>query len=357
MDFMSLATELNFMGKFVYNVLYKWVLSWGGNYTVIGAFGITVILFTLFLKLITSPLDVWQKLLARSNARKMEIMKPELDKVTKNCGEDQQLLMQKQREVYAKYKYSPFKSCLPSIITLVVFMIVFTGFNSSVTYHNSVVFDNLKNAYDTTYSTTYQEEVSAGTASTDAQTKATEAAEQAVLDAYTPERFFLTKNIFMPDTWKSPIPDASTYAGSGMGKLGISDVDRADYEKVMKPIMEEYNYKDNGKKAWNGYLILPVLVAALSILSSKLIKSPEQPQVAGQTEEQVKAQQSQMKMMQYMMPVIMGIFSLFYSAAFSLYMFISSLFTFTLNLIWNIVQKKVDAKERDHRMSVTLKKK
>ncbi len=357
MDFMSLATELNFMGKFVYNVLYKWVLSWGGSYTVIGAFGITVILFTLFLKLITSPLDVWQKLLARSNARKMEIMKPELDKVTKNCGEDKQLLMQKQREVYAKYKYSPFKSCLPTLITLVVFMVVFTGFNSSVKYHNAVVFDSLHTTYETTYSQTYNAETAAGTSAQDAQTKATEAAEQAVANEYVPEKFFLTKNIFMPDTWKNPIPDASTYAGSGMGKLGITDVDKTEYEKVMKPIMAKYNYTSKGKKAWNGYLILPILVAALSVLSSKLVKSPEQPQVAGQTEEQVKAQQSQMKMMQYMMPVIMGVFSLFYSAAFSLYMFISSLFTLTLNLVWNIVQKRVDAKERDHRMSVTLKKK
>lgn len=357
MDFMSLATELNFMGKFVYNVLYKWVLSWGDSYTVIGAFGITVILFTLFLKIITSPLDVWQKLLARSNARKMEIMKPELDKVTKNCGGDQQLLMQKQREVYAKYKYSPFKACLPSLVTLVVFFIVFSGFNSSVTYHNSVVFDNLQHAYETAYSTTYQAEVDAGTDAAEAQTKATAAAEAAVLDTYKPEKFFLTKNIFMPDTWKSPIPDVSTYAGTGMGKLGISDVDKTDYEKVMKPIMEKYNYTESGKKEWNGYLILPILVTALSILSSKLIRSPEQPQVAGQTEEQVKAQQSQMKMMQYIMPLMMGVFSLFYSSAFSLYMFVSSLFTLILNLIWNIVQKKVDAKERDMRMSVTLKKK
>ena len=357
MDFMSLATELNLVGKFVYNVLYKWVSSWGIDGSVIGAFGVTVILFTLILKLITSPLDVWQKLLARSNSRKMEIMKPELDKINKLYANDRNQLMIKQREVYSKYKYSTFKACLPTIVTLVVFMVVFSGFNSSVKYHNSVVFDNLQNVYETTYATAYDAGINEGKNAQEAATAATEAAEAAVIDSYELERFLLTDNIFMPDTWKNPIPDASTYAGTGRGKLGISEIDETTYNKVMQPIIEEYNFNEKGKGAWNGYLILPVLVMALSILSSKLVKPPEQPQVAGQTEEQQKMQQSQMKTMQYIMPLMMGVFSLFYSTAFSLYMFVSSLFSLIFNVTWNAIQKKQDAAERDHIMATTVKKK
>lgn len=357
MDFMSLATELNLIGKFVYNVLYKWVSSWGIDGSVIGAFGVTVILFTLILKLITSPLDIWQKLLARSNARKMEIMKPELDKINKLYANDRNQLMLKQREVYSKYKYSTFKACLPTIVTLVVFMVVFSGFNSSVKYHNSVVFDNLQNVYETTYATSYEQGINDGKSAQEAATAATEAAETAVVDSYELERFLLTDNIFMPDTWKNPIPNASTYAGTGMGKLGISEIDETTYNKVMQPIIDEYNFNDKGKSAWNGYLILPVLVMVLSILSSKLVKPPEQPQVAGQTEEQAKMQQSQMKTMQYIMPLMMGVFSLFYSTAFSLYMFVSSLFSLIFNVTWNAVQKKQDAIERDRLMSTTVKKK
>ena len=357
MDIMSLATELNLMGKFVYNVLYKWVLTWGIDGEVIGAFAVTVILFTLILKLATSPLDVWQKIIARSNSKKMEVMKPELDKINKLYANDRNMLAVKQREVYQKYKYSTFKACLPTIVTLVVFMVVFSGFNSSVKYHNSVVFDNLQAVYEETYASSYNASINEGKSATEAADVATKSAEGAVLESYELERFLLTDNIFMPDTWKSPIPDVSTYAGSGMGKLAIEEVDKTTYEKVMKPIIEEYNYNEKGKNAWNGYLILPVLVGVLSIVSSKLIKPPEQPQVAGQTEEQMKMQQSQTKMMQYMMPVLMAVFSLFYSAAFSLYMFVSSLFSFIFNLVWNIIQKKKDAIERDRVMSTTVKKK
>lgn len=357
MDIMSLATDLNLMGKFVYNVLYKWVLSWGIESDVIGAFAVTVILFTLFLKIITSPLDIWQKIIARSNSKKMEVMKPELDKVNKLYANDRNMLAVKQREVYQKYKYSTFKACLPTIVTLVVFMVVFSGFNSAVKYHNVVVFENLQTVYEENYSSAYENAVSTGANSVDAAQTATEVAEKAVVDNYELEKFLLTKNIFMPDTWKSPIPDVSTYAGTGMGKLGITDVDKTTYEKVMRPIIEEYNFNEKGKNAWNGYLILPILVAVLSIVSSKMIKPPEQPQVAGQTEEQMKMQQSQAKTMQYMMPVLMAVFSLFYSSAFTLYMFVSSLFSFVFNFVWNIIQKKQDAIERDRLMSTTVKKK
>lgn len=354
MDIMSLATELNLVGKLIYNYLFSWIQTWGSGSDVIGAFGITVIFFTLFLKIATSPLDVWQKVLARKNSKKMEIMKPELEKLNKNFGNNKDVLMAKQRELYKKHKYSAFGACLPSLVTLVIFFVIFGGFNSAVKHHNSVVFDELSNVYNTTYTQVYSEEAGKGNA--DAYAVATESAEQAVLASYKPEKFLLTTNIFMPDTWKNPIPDISTYAGTGMGKLGIEDVNATEYEKVMKPIFEEYNVNENGKSKWNGYLILPLLCIVVSFISTKLIKQPEQPQMAGQTEEQAKMQQSQAKTMQFMMPIMMGVFSLFYSAAFTLYMLISNLFTLIFNLVFNIVTKQIDAKEKDRLMSTTVKK-
>ena len=219
MDVMSLATELNLVGKLVYNVLYEWIAGWGIDSELIGAFGVTVILFTVFLTLLTMPLDIWQKMIARSNSRKMRLMKPELDKLNKLYESDKNTLMIKQRELYKKYKYSTFKTCLPTLATLVIFMVVFSGFNSAVRYHNSVVYERLKETYNNTYNATYLAETGAGTPVSEAGDKATEAAEAAVLNAYEPERFLLTTNIFMPDTWKDPIPDVST--GHGAADRGI----------------------------------------------------------------------------------------------------------------------------------------
>jgi YidC/Oxa1 family membrane protein insertase len=352
MDFMICATELNAIGKLIYNVLYKWVQGWGSGISWIGPFGITVILFTLLLKLITSPFDVWQKVLTRKNAKLMEIMKPELDKAAKQCGDNRELLMQKQRDIYKKHNYSMFSSCLPMIITLAIFITVFNGFNSAVKHYNSSVFEQLQVVYEQSYDQKSEELADAELTAAEKRAQATLAAEQAVVDYYEPEKILLTTNIFMPDTWANPIPTAEDYSGKGIGKLNIP-TDKTKYDKVMKPILEKYNRKG----VWNGYLILPILSFVLNIFSTKLMgtQAAAAPPVPGQTEEQKKAQEAQQKMMTFLMPIMMAVFALFYSTAFTLYLLFNSAVTTVFNLIYNRVAKVKDAKEKDHYLSTTLK--
>lgn len=372
MDFMTLlgASAISEgIGKLIYNVLYIWISGWSNNWSLIGAFSVTVIMFTLFLKTVVFPLDVWQKVLARKNAKIMEEMKPELEKVNKQCGSNKELQMQKQREVYKKYKYSAFSSCLPMILTLVIFFIVFGGFNSAVSMHNRTMYEKMETVYDNAYKKVFDDYVKQGIlvetidahygikdyklvseeiTKADIKQEAISSAEKAVLDNYKPESFFLTKNIFVSDNWKSPVPNADSFTGKGMGSSNI-DVDAGKYQTVMKPLMEKYAGQ------WNGYLILPILAFIINILSMKLNKMPDQPPMPGQSEEQIKAQKSQAKMMQYMMPVMMLVFAILYSAAFTLYMVLNSLITTIFNLVFNIVTKKKDEKEKDRLMSITVK--
>lgn len=372
MDFMTLISANAIsegIGKLIYNVLYNWITGWSSDWTIIGAFSVTVIMFTIFLKAATFPLDVWQKVLARKNAKIMEAMKPELDKVTKQCGANKELQMQKQRAVYKKYKYSAFSSCLPLILTLAVFFIVFGGFNSAVAMHNKAMYEKMEAVYDQSYEDVFNvyiengtlqevvndeygitdyEVVSGDKTKADIKAEAVSAAEQAVLDAYQPESFFLTKNIFVSDTWKSVIPSADSFTGSGMGNSAI-DVDAGKYETVMSPLIEKYEGQ------WNGYLILPILAFLVNILSMRLNKMPDQPSMPGQSEEQIKAQKSQAKIMQYMMPIMMLVFAIFYSSAFTLYMVVNSIITTIFNLVFNIVTKRKDAIEKDRLMSITVK--
>ncbi len=356
------ATDLNLIGKFIYNVLYKWILGWGSGISWIGPFGVTVVIFTLMLKLITSPFDVWQKSLMRKNTKIMEVMKPELDKAQKQCGDNKELYMQKQRDIFKKHNYSMFASCLPMIITLAIFITVFGGFNSAVKHYNSSVFENLQEIYEEVYYAEYDiaidaqadSELSEAEANRAAKTIAIAAAEAKVLDSYKPERILLTTNIFMPDTWAKPIPTAEDYAGKGIGKLNIPEADKTMYDRVMKPIMDEYNKPG----VWNGYLIFPILAFILNIFSTRLMGSQQAgaaPPMPGQTEEQKKAQESQQKMMTYMMPIMMAVFAFLYSTAFTLYLLLNSGITTVFNLIYNKVAKVKDAKEKDHYLSTTLK--
>jgi len=365
---MICATDLNLIGKFIYNVLYQWIQEWGSGISWIGPFGITVILFTLMLKLITSPFDVWQKSLTRKNAKIMEVMQPELEKAQRQCGDNKELYMQKQREIFKKHNYSMFASCLPMIITLAIFITVFSGFNSAVKHYNSSVFENLQVVYEDTFNEAYSDaydserqslagselsETEKDTAANKAaKAIATALAEEKVLESYKPERILLTTNIFMPDTWAKPIPTAEDYAGKGIGKLNIA-TDKTIYDRVMKPIMNEYNKPG----VWNGYLIFPILAFILNIFSSRLMGSQTAaaPPMPGQTEEQKKAQESQQKMMTYMMPVMMAVFAFLYSTAFTLYLLLNSGITTAFNLIYNRVAKVKDAKEKDRYLSTTIK--
>lgn len=375
MDVVALmATELNLVGKLIYNVLYGWISEWAGNSALFGAFSITVILFTVFLKIITSPFDLWQKNIARKNAKIMEVMKPQLEKINKQYINNKEMQMQKQREIYKKNNYSTFATCLPMIITIVIFIVVFSGFNSAVRYHNAKTFKEMNEVYKIAVQEKNVEFIEEGRAeyvdregvsvlepigeNTINQLKKEQqvAAAEAIVQAYKPERFIFTTNIFMPDTWASPIPTAEVFSSTGMGKLGITDVDANEYTMVMKPLMDKYNVNEQGKKAWNGYLLLPILAFLLNIVGWKLNKPPEQPQMVGQTEEAQKAQQTQAKVLTYMMPVMMAVFAFLYSTAFALYMFMNSLITTLFNLIYNKITKTKDDKERDYIMSTTIKR-
>ncbi len=375
MDTLGLmATQLNLIGKLIYNVLYGWISKWPGQSALFGAFSITVILFTLFLKIITSPFDIWQKKIARKNAKIMEVMKPQLEKINKQYANNKEMQMQKQREIYKKNNYSTFASCLPMIITIVIFLVVLSGFNSAVRFHNAKTFRDMNEIYKTTFYQKNEEFIEDGRAeyveeegklqlkpvgdNTESQLKIerTAAIEEEIIKAYKAEKFLLTKNIFMPDTWAAPIPTAEVFSSTGMGKLGITDVDAKEYEMVMRPLMDKYNVNESGKRVWNGFLLLPILAFVLNILGWKLNKPPEQPQMVGQTEEQQKAQQAQTKMLAYMMPVMMAVFAFLYSTAFALYMFVNSLITTIFNLIYNTVAKRKEEKERDYIMSTTIKR-
>lgn len=358
------ATDLNLIGKFIYNVLFGWVQTWSDSWNLVGAFAVTVILFTVILKIVTSPLDLWTKNISRKNQKKMLVMKPELDKITKQCGDNKELLMQKQRALYKKHKYHQFGACLPQLVVMVLFIVIFTGFNSAVRYHNSVTYEKLSAVYSAGLDSdeardagqaAYDKAIAEGKTAIEATNLKEEAkiviAENAVLNAYEPDRFFLTVNIFTPDNWSNPIPSAGDFSGTGIGKLGIPNIDATDYNQVMRPLYEKYNTR------WNGYLILPILALLLNILSTKLMKPADQPQVAGQTEAQMKQQQQQMKMMQYMMPIIMVVFALFYSAAFTLYMVMNSLLTTVFNISYNLITKRIDKKAIDRYEATTIKTK
>lgn len=127
---------------------WKWLVDIIGGIIKVGSsMGLGIILFTFILKLITLPLDVWSRISMRKNSLKMEEMRPQLEKLQKQYADNKQLYNQKMTALYKKNGYSMLGGCLPTIVTLVFFFIVLTGFNKYSIYQNTEYYSDMRLAY------------------------------------------------------------------------------------------------------------------------------------------------------------------------------------------------------------------
>ncbi len=107
-----------------------------------------IIIFTLILKLITLPFDFISRASMRKNSLKMEEMRPELERLQKQYADNKELYNQKMMALYKKNGYSMFGACLPTILTLVIFIVAINAFTNYSQYQNKLDFYNMSKAYN-----------------------------------------------------------------------------------------------------------------------------------------------------------------------------------------------------------------
>ena len=110
--------------------------------------GIGIILFTLILKLLTLPLDIYSRASTKKNSLKLELMKDDLEKLKKQYKNNERLYQQKMMALYKKNGYSAFSACLPTLVTLIFFIIVIGAFNNYSRFADKEVFNEMGRAYD-----------------------------------------------------------------------------------------------------------------------------------------------------------------------------------------------------------------
>ena len=104
--------------------------------------GIGIIIFTLILKFITMPFDVFSRIASKSNSLKMEKMRPELERLQKQYANNKQLYQQKVMALQKKAGYSPFSACLPSILAIIIFIVAINAVQDYTDYANSCEYDD-----------------------------------------------------------------------------------------------------------------------------------------------------------------------------------------------------------------------
>ena len=143
--------------------------------------------------------------------------------------------------------------------------------------------------------------------------------------------FLWIKNIWVPDTsYRHPIEYDDVLESSGLSEEAFNEV--------------SYNLSAERSQA-NGYYILIIISIGSMFLSQFISARSQKAQSELQTADG-SGKRTQRTMM-IVMPIVFGVFSFFYSAGFSIYMIVSSLYSILSTLIINLIIDRKFQKAED----------
>ncbi len=93
-----LGVPLGFIMRLIYNVLQN--------------YGLTLVVFTVFVKALMIPLAVKQQ----KSSAKMAAFRPQLEEIQQKYAKNQQKMSEELQELYQKEGYNPMSGCLPALI-------------------------------------------------------------------------------------------------------------------------------------------------------------------------------------------------------------------------------------------------
>lgn len=132
---------------------YEIGLNWLGKFAMViiegvGIIGLGIIVFTLVLKAITLPFDIYQRVKMRKQTLIMRSMQDDLEKLQKQYANDKNMYNQKMMELYKKNGYSMLGACLPMILSLVILIVAFSGFRTYSQYANLSMYEKMSDQYN-----------------------------------------------------------------------------------------------------------------------------------------------------------------------------------------------------------------
>lgn len=377
--------NIGLIGKLVL-LMHKWI----GNY------GWTVVVFTLFLKVIMLPLDFWQRYASRKSTLKMQKMQPIIEEIDRRYGPNTQRSNQEKQKLYKKSGFSMMSTCLPMILSMVIFFVMFAGLRNYSTYSTITSFRELSNEY---YDVYYEQIVANGgevsevckaqyehikevtTKGTDeyielnAKIKAIDEARKvdkkvcddaqataidAVKEYYVNnhESWLWIQNVWQPDTWVEIMPKYDDSANGIKNQINLGSYPDSSkgintYNIIQKAVLETGTRGTSGK--WNGLMILPFMSIGLSFLSMYISQLLERKNRKGQVV-QNQQQAATNKTMMIIMPLMMAVFGFMYTGAFAIYMVVN----YTMSILTmvalrtpveKIVEKKLGKEEEKNNSS------
>ena len=308
-------------------------------HTVIDNYALTIIVFTILIKLVVMPLN----LKSRRSTMRMATVQPKMQALQEKYKDDQEKLNQKLQELYRKEGVSPMGGCLPMIISM---FILFAMFYAMRVFAN----EHLVTQFLTFY---YNPEIDPSTMT---------------------DSFLWIKNLWMPDSpFATYLPDAQSLrmvdldvwnnvsaqlAASGVipQALNFADKDAMNaflndvvipflgsdvYAPYIAPIPGLGNLSILGLinftiyKVGNGWFILPLLSIGTQLLMQKLTMKNTAMDAS---------QAGSQKTMLYVMTFMSLYFCAIYNSAFALYWVVSNIYAIIEQIAFNKYFEQQDRK-------------
>ena len=99
-------------------------------HNIAGSYGMAIILFTVFIKLLLLPLNIKQ----HKSLSKTQKIQPYLAQLQKKYGNDKEKLNQETMKLYSKYGINPMGGCLPTVVQLPIIMALYWVIKKPITY-------------------------------------------------------------------------------------------------------------------------------------------------------------------------------------------------------------------------------
>lgn len=325
-----------------------------------GSFALSIIVLTVIIKLVMSPIDFFNRRTNKKMATMQQKVKGQVEALNKKYANDKKTLNQKLSELYQREKINPMGSCFTMLInlglTFAIFITLLNGMNAMASYKIATEFETLQTEYVASYVSEnggniydeitanpdksiyeickpYMEQMNA-IENEETKNGVLAIANENVAKKHKEikEGFLWIDNIWIADSpFQNSIPSFDSYAGTArLTKDQKTDEYRQIYEQIMNPLRET-----NGRA--NGYFILLILCAGLSFLNQWLMMKK-------QKEENPQAPTN--KAMLFIMPIFMGIFTLFYTTMFALYLVSSQLVSIGLTPLINLISDKCDKRQQ-----------
>ena len=111
------------MNDFLFGIL-QWINGW------IGSYGWAMVVFTVLIRLVLTPLDIKSRVSMRKTAK----LQPQMQALQKKYANDKEKLNQKTAELYKKEHVNPLSSCLPLLLTWPILIAVFGAMRTAANF-------------------------------------------------------------------------------------------------------------------------------------------------------------------------------------------------------------------------------